>query len=69
MRLTFKTDQAQTPPILVNTACLYPDNTHTHTTRSELFTVYSVWKSITENCDWAEMGIASEAQKMPVWLQ
>lgn len=24
-----KTDQAQTPPILVNTACLYPDNTHT----------------------------------------
>lgn len=30
MRLTCKTDQAQTPPILVNTACLYPDNTHTH---------------------------------------
>ncbi len=28
-----------------------------------------MWKSITENCDWAEMGIASEAQKMPVWLQ
>ncbi len=45
MCLTCNTDQAQTPPILVNTACLYPDNTHTHTQPGVNFLLCKVCES------------------------